>query len=499
MLFSIFNLNAHIFISATVCISIFSLVVILCGAVCSILGKFNDDPLNSTSLFIPNLILLLNLLVQSILMFIATLILGWHHANRRTINSFTGSLNFILETPISLFSPYLVIDFFGSLLVCLAFFVGIISMLVSNPRLKLENTFLLSYFHFFILIVLGLTMLQDIYLLFICYEFLLLPSFLFVMYGSYTTKSVQAALYFVIWTQIGSFLVLCGIVYLTSIIGTSEMSIIHNFKFKTNEALLIYTLFFLGFGIKIPLWPFHFWLTKTHVEAPSGFSIYLSGFLVKSALYSFFKLTNLIAYEINTSIFLGIAIIGVVDASLKLWGQSDLKRIVAYCTVQEMNLILLLFLVGDTNATTCGAIFTVAHAFLSSLMFFLVDCIYRRFHTRSVYAVQGLLHQSPNLGISILVMCTLYAGLPGTLKFTCELSLLFSLAECGFLPIGLLLTVVNIFGTIGFSKSWFNSVFGLPSKNLDTPILDLSFKELFIIIYIVLFYIISNGLSLLAF
>ena len=235
------------------------------------------------------------------------------------------------------------------------------------------------------------------------------------------------------------------------------------------------------------------------MEAPSGFSIYLSGFLVKTALYGFFKITNLICYEGGTSFFAAIAVVGVVDASLKLWGQSDLKKIVAYCTVQEMNLIFLLFLLGDVNSTTCGATFSVAHAFLSALMFFLVDCVYRRCHTRSVYAVQGLLQQTPNLAMSIIVMCVLYAGLPGTLKFTCEVNLLITLSESGLWLVIIIIAAANILGVIGFSKGWLNAVFGLPSKELDTPTMDLSWKELILIIYIVGFFFVSNGLALLVF
>ena len=118
-----------------------------------------------------------------------------------------------------------------------------------------------------------------------------------------------------------------------------------------------------------------------------------------------------------------------------------------------MNLIFLLFLLGDSNSTTCGAAFSVAHAFLSSLMFFLVDCVYRRCHTRSVFAVHGLLQQTPNLAISIIIMCVLYAGLPGTLKFTCEASLLITLSEGGLTPIFIIIVAANIFGVIGFSKN----------------------------------------------
>lgn len=94
-----------------------------------------------------------------------------------------------------------------------------------------------------------------------------------------------------------------------------------------------------------------------------------------------------------------------------------------------MNLILLMFLIGDSSATICGMVFSAAHAFLSSLMFFIVDCIYRRFHTRSVYAVQGLLQKTPNLATLIIGMCVLYAGLPGTIKFSCEFYIFAMLAE----------------------------------------------------------------------
>jgi NADH:ubiquinone oxidoreductase subunit 4 (subunit M) len=71
--------------------------------------------------------------------------------------------------------------------------------------------------------------------------------------------------------------------------------------------------------------------------------MYLSGFLVKSAVYGFYKLTNLLGCDINTSFFSTICIIGVVDSSMKMWGQTDLKKLVAYGTIQEMNLIFLTF------------------------------------------------------------------------------------------------------------------------------------------------------------
>jgi NADH:ubiquinone oxidoreductase subunit 4 (subunit M) len=147
---------------------------------------------------------------------------------------------------------------------------------------------------------------------------------------------------------------------------------------------------------------------------------------------------------------------------------------VAYCTIQEMNLILLMFLLGDASSNICGIVFSAAHAFLSAFMFYLVDCIYRRFHTRTVYSVQGLLQVTPNIGILIIVMCVIYAGLPGTIKFSCEFFIFSTLIENSWLSCIFLMFVVNVLGLIGFSKVWFNLVFGLPNKNMNTLVLDLS-------------------------
>ena len=490
---------AQTYLHLVTILGLLSLVVSIVGSLYLFITKNNDTFVNSYAVKLANIFLLFSLLVQSIIMLVTAILLGWTNSQRRLSSEKISDLVLSSDIHIWGLSPYLTIDFFGSLLVCLAFFIGSLSLVVSDTRLKLESSPLFFYFNFFIIIVFALVMVQDIYILFIAYEFLLLPSFFFILFGSYTNKAVQASLYFVIWTQIGSFLVLGGVVYLVSLVGYSDYSSIRAFKFKQEELTALYFIFFLGFGIKVPIWPFHYWLTKTHVEAPSGFSIYLSGFLVKTALYSFFKITNLICYETNTIFFAVIAVIGIVDASLKLWGQSDIKKIVAYCTVQEMNLIFLLFLFGDANATTCGATFSVAHAFLSALMFFLVDCIYRRCHTRSIYAIHGLLQQTPNLAISIIVMCVLYSGLPGTLKFSCEISLLLLLSETGLSLILLIIITANIFAVIGFSKGWLNTIFGLPSKELDIPMLDLSLKEFLIILYIILLFFASNGLAFLCF
>jgi NADH:ubiquinone oxidoreductase subunit 4 (subunit M) len=217
------------------------------------------------------------------------------------------------------------------------------------------------------------------------------------------------------------------------------------------------------------------------VEAPTGFSIFLSGFLVKSALYGFYKLSNFLGTDINTYFFSTFVFISVVDASLKMWGQSDLKKLVAYGTIQEMNLIYLTFCWGDSLAVYGGFLFCITHAFLSALFFYFVDCIYRRYKSRSVVEINGLLHINPLLGIAIFVGCVCYAGLPGTLKFLCEFYIFSGLLETSPAALLVLIYSANFFGIIGFSKCWFNSLFGMSSKLQNIQAVDLTTRENLII------------------
>lgn len=209
--------------------------------------------------------------------------------------------------------------------------------------------------------------------------------------------------------------------------------------------------------------------------------MYLSGFLVKSAVYGFYKITSNIGNDVNTTIFSTVCIIGIVDASLKMWGQTDLKKLVAYGTIQEMNLIFLVFCWGDTNAIFGGILFSITHGALSGLMFFVVDCLQRRFNSRSVVELSGILQITPLLGITNIIMCVIYAGLPGTIKFTCEFYIFSGLFEVAPTITFLLFFIANVLGLIGFSKCWFDITFGLNLKNHKLAPLDLNTKELYII------------------
>ncbi len=415
------------------------------------------------------------------------------------INTLNTANIFDTENAYSLFKYSVTFDFFGLIILTLAYIVGFISLLALDTRLYWRNIKYIFTFNLFLLIVYVYVSVSNILLFFMCYELLLIPSFLIVYFVSPSRRAIQASLYFVIWTQLGSLLVLIAISYIIGISNTYEFSDLKYFNFTNYESTIIASLLFLGFGFKAPIWPFHYWLTKTHVEAPSGFSIYLSGFLVKTALYGFYKLNTSIFIDIDSSIFIAICIMGVIDSSLKMWGQTDLKKLVAYGTIQEMNIIYLAFCWGDSYAILGGILFSATHAFLSALMFFLVDCIYRRFHTRSLIEINGILHITPNLGLAILFMTVFFSGIPGTIKFISEFYIFSGLLEASPSICLILMLVANVLGLIGFSKSWFNVVFGMPKKNTKYLPIDLSFKESYIILYCFFFLFIFSYFSIIFF
>ena len=353
-----------------------------------------------------------------------------------------------------------------------------------NARLTGNTAPLYLYILFIPVVVLFVTT-NNILIFFFCYEFFLLPSFLLVFFFSPNRRSLIASFYFLIWTQIGSFLVFIGVIFY--IYHTS-------FYFFSIQGINIYIsfLFFIGFGIKIPVWPFHYWLTKTHVEASTFFSIYLSGFLVKTALYGLWLFV--FSHNHTISIFSFVAFLGVIDSSCKMWGQVDLKKLVAYATIQEMNLILLLLLLGSTYALKMCGFFIIAHTLLSSLFFYIVDVVYKRIGSRSIYSISGVLNTAPMLGYAIFIACILFAGIPFTLKFVVEVYLYTQLFNINSFFTVSLLIIANWVGVGCFIKHWFSLIFG-GNYSLFS---DLSKKEFFFFIAnFILLFLVANLTSFL--
>ena len=379
---------------------------------------------------------------------------------------------------------YLEDDLFGIILIFLSSYSIKLSKSMLSSRSNINNIDINVVAVYFMVVVNNFISTDDFIEFFFYYELLLLPSFLILYFIGYSRRSINGSIYFLLWTQSGALLILLCFIIFNKLFSITSFSEIETLVEKGQGRLFIYNLIVyllvLGFGVKIPIWPFHYWITKTHVEAPSGFSIYLSGFLVKSALFGLYKTLFYINSWFNLYPLLCLIVLGFFDSSIKFWSQTDLKKLVAYCTIQEMNLLILIFIFGNSKLVYTGVLFVLTHGLLSCLMFFLVDLIYKRYLTRSTTIISGLLVACPNLSLIIIIMQLCFVGIPGTIKFLVEFNL-FTSISLSFPFLTILLIIINLVASIGFSKVWYNTIFGIPPKN-PSIVMDINLDEIILII-----------------
>ena len=188
-------------------------------------------------------------------------------------------------------------------------------------------------------------------------------------------------------------------------------------------ALLAFLAMFIGFGVKVPIVPFHTWLPDAHVEAPTPISVLLAGVLLKMGTYALlrFNFTMLpdIAQQLAVPIA-ALAVISVIYGALLALGQSDLKRIVAYSSVSSMGYVIL-GLVAYTTYGFGGATFQmVSHGLISGLMFACVGVVYNVTHTREIGDMAGLADKMPLTVGAFVAGAFAYAGLPLMAGFAAE-------------------------------------------------------------------------------
>lgn len=177
----------------------------------------------------------------------------------------------------------------------------------------------------------------------------------------------------------------------------------------------------VGFGVKVPVWPFFSWLLKAHVEASVEFSILLSGFIVKLGVFGLFKVFLAFGGGFATHFFFALCLIGLCSASLRLFSQRDLKRIVALTTVIEMNWLGLCLALGGFAFHNLAFYLIVAHSVTTALEFSAVESLSRRYGSRDVGSIIGLFAQLPFLGAITFLIILITIGFPGTPLFTAKL------------------------------------------------------------------------------
>lgn len=407
-------------------------------------------------------------------------------------------LNFFKEnSTINYFEHFIVFSSsFSDAILILSFLTGLICLELLGLKNLFKNINNISLFYMFNFFVVIMVTSNNLLIMFISFEFIFLPTMYFVYKLGYSKKIDKANEILFYWTLLGSFLVLCSLSYIYFNYNTLNYIFLQKIQMTNLESQILFFLFLIGFGIKIPLAPFHFWLLKVHVESPTAFSIFLSGFLVKSALYCLFMLLTLFN-NINNYLLLSVWIFySLIVATVGLARQTDIKKLIAWATVQEMTFMLLFIIFKQMFLTHTCILFIILHGLMSSYMFYIVDMLQRRFKTRSLLYIKGLHLILPKMTKHIWFLILLFSGFPLTAKFFIEWNLIALMVETNFLILIYVILFVNFAGAIFFCKVLFTIIYGV-QEDKDFSFIEtqkkeyglLNFLSIFILILLWLIYI----------
>ena len=276
----------------------------------------------------------------------------------------------------------------------------------------------------------------DLILFFVFWELVLVPMyFLIAVWGSANRE--YAAVKFFLYTLFGSVFMLLGFLglYFNSPgPHTFDIQALTEFGqsggFSHSFQMIAFLAVFLGFAIKVPMFPFHTWLPDAHTEAPTVGSVLLAGILLKMGTYGFVRIAMPMLPEAAKAWapWIGLlAAVAIIYASLACLAQKDLKRLIAFSSVGHMGFVML----GVATLTTAGinaAIFgMVAHGVITGMLFFCVGSIYDRYHTRQISEIGGgLLLKAPKLAGIFALVSIASLGLPGLAGFWGEFGSLFA-------------------------------------------------------------------------
>ncbi|HLF14299.1 MAG TPA: NADH-quinone oxidoreductase subunit M [Bacteroidota bacterium] len=337
---------------------------------------------------------------------------------------------------------FLGIDGISVLMVILT---AIISFIAVFASWGIEKS-LKGYFALLLLLdagMMGVFVSLDFFLFYVFWEVMLLPMyFLIGIWGG--PRREYAAIKFFLYTLLGSVLMLLAVIALyfsVSVLDPATGEKVHTFNMlammdpqnyepgsllagvDTSWRYLAYIALFVGFAIKVPIFPFHTWLPDAHVEAPTAISVILAGVLLKMGTYGLLRVSfpmfpdATVAYQIPLAI---LGFINIVYGALVAMAQTDFKKLIAYSSISHMGIVILGMAALNTQGLTGAVMQMFNHGTITAMLFLIVGVIYDRTHTRGLNDFGGLMNQMPKYSGIMSVAFFAALGLPGLSGFISE-------------------------------------------------------------------------------
>jgi len=308
-------------------------------------------------------------------------------------------------------------------LVILMTFLGVLAVLVSwNIQLRPKE-----YFIWLLLLetsILGVFCSLDMVLFFLFWELELIPMyFLISVWGG--GRKEYSAIKYVIYTLVGSAMMLAGILSIYFTTGSLNMMELAGLD-AARPFIPLAAMFFLmlvGFAIKLPVFPLHTWLPDAHTDAPTAASVILAGALLKMGGYGMIRLCVSIFPAVALQyapLLTALAAVSVLYGAAVTLRQKDLKRLIAYSSVSHMGYVLL-GIFALTQVSLTGAVLQMfSHGIITGLLFAMVGLVYDKTHDRNLDNLGGLARQMPVIVVVFSIAGLASLGLPGTSGFAAE-------------------------------------------------------------------------------
>ncbi|WP_348769517.1 NADH-quinone oxidoreductase subunit M [Buchnera aphidicola] len=398
---------------------------------------------------------------------------------------------------------HLAIDSFSIIMLFLTFFLGIISILCAWNEIK-ENE---GFFYFNLMLVLtgviGVFIAVDLFLFFFFWEIILVPMyFLIALWGNNKqnkTSAIHAANKFFIYSQISGLIMLISILLLvfsyyqnTHILTFNYDLLLVNILDPRTEYIIMLG-FFVSFLIKMPIIPFHGWLSDFHAQSSYCGSIDIIGALFKIAPYALFRYNmtlfpNVIQQISPIAMFLGL--FSIFYGALLAFSQTNIKRLIAYASISHMGLILIAIYSDNKVAFHGLVIQIISNSLSTAALCILSGQIYKYFKTQNILKMGGLWSNIYWIPAFSLFFALANAGVPGTGNFIGEFLILFGIFQT-YPIVSIIATISIIFSSI-YSLYMIQRIYYGPSRR-DNVILSPNIKE-FLISIILIFSLVFLGL-----
>jgi NADH-quinone oxidoreductase subunit M len=321
----------------------------------------------------------------------------------------------------------------------------------------------------------------DMLLFFLFWEAVLIPMYLLIgVWGS--GRRIYAATKFVLYTVVGSFLMLLAIIGLYVYSGSFDYTYLRLHVMTAEAQTWFFLAFALAFVIKLPLFPFHTWLADAHTEAPTAGSVLLAGVLLKMGGYGLLRFCVPLFPDASANfapIMMGLAVVSIIYGALVCAAQTDFKRLIALSSVSHMGFVVLgIFAFSGTVAGQVGAVMQmVNHGISTGALFLLAGVIYERRHTRDIAQFGGLAAIMPRYYNVFLIVMLASVGLPALNGFVGEFLVLLGAVNADWLMAGL--AALGIVLAAVYMLTMFRRIFhGECEKPENRNLKDLGGREL---------------------